>query len=309
MKRKKEEKKIPVIINCDTGIDDAVAILLAVKSEKLDIKLIATDIGNVEPKQAAKNTLNILELIGAPDIAVVAGDGKPLEKERPRVAVHGNGGLGEYVFEKNSRRLVGEDAVEEMYRVLMESEEKVTIICLSPTTNIAKLVIRHKDCLDKIERLVLMAGTIEEVEKDEIPYPEFNVATDPEAGEVVIKSGIKLEIVPMEMGHTAYLDWEDVFKTKIENHTGAVLEVVFRSYKDRHVKNGIATHDGCAVAYVTNPEFFETSPVYASVKYFDSIKTGVLTMDFKKKPNSLTCTKIDIPKFKKLYFKMLSKCN
>ena len=100
--KKKEIKKIPVIINCDTGIDDAVALMLAVKSGVLDIKLITTDVGNVEPVRAAKNTLNILELVGAPDIPVAAGDGKPLEKERPRVAVHGNGGLGEYVFEKNS---------------------------------------------------------------------------------------------------------------------------------------------------------------------------------------------------------------
>ncbi len=306
--KKKEIKKIPVIINCDTGIDDAVALMLAVKSGVLDIKLITTDVGNVEPVRAAKNTLNILELVGAPDIPVAAGDGKPLEKERPRVAVHGNGGLGEYVFEKNSRRLLSDDAVDAMANTLNESDERVTIICLSPTTNLAKLIKKHKECLDKIERIVLMAGTIEDVEKDEMPYPEFNVATDPEAGEVVIKSGIKLEIVPMEMGHTAYLDWEDVFKTKIENHTGSVLEVVFRSYKDRHVKNGIATHDGCAVAYVTNPELFETSPVCASVKYYESIKTGVLVMDFKKKPNALTCTKINIPKFKKLYFKMLEKC-
>ncbi len=306
--KKREMKKIPVIINCDTGIDDAVALLLAEKSDKLDIKLITTDLGNVEPKQAAKNCLNILELIGASDIPVVAGEGKCLVKERPRVAVHGNGGLGEYVFEPNSRRLASGDAVDLMNETLMQSDEKVTIICLSPTTNIAKLAKKYPKCLDKIERLVLMAGTIEEVKADEMPYPEFNVATDPEAAEAVLKSKIKLEIVPMEMGHTAYLDWQDVFKTKLENFTGSVFEVVFRSYKDRHVKNGIATHDGTAVAYVTNPELFETKPVRAEVKYFDSIKTGVLTMDFSKEPNALTCTKINIPAFKKLYFKCLKKC-
>jgi inosine-uridine nucleoside N-ribohydrolase len=308
MLKKKTTKKIPVIINCDTGIDDAVALLLAEKSGKLDIKLITTDLGNVAPVQAAKNTLNILELVGAADIPVVAGEGKCLVKERPRVAVHGNGGLGEYVFEPNSRRLTEGDAIDKMNETLMASEEKITIICLSPTTNIAKLAKKYPDALSKIERLVLMAGTIEEVKENEMPYPEFNVATDPEAAEVVLKSGIKLEIVPMEMGHTAYLDWQEVFKTKNENVTGSVLEVVFRSYKDRHVKNGIATHDGCAVAYVTNPELFETKPVFADVKYFDSIKTGVLTMDFGKEPNALTCTKINIPAFKKLYFKCLKKC-
>lgn len=306
--RKSEEKKIPVIFNCDTGIDDAVALLIAEKSGKLDIKLIVTDVGNVAPIQAAKNNLNILDLIGAPDIPVCAGTGKCFKKERPRVAVHGNGGLGEYVFEPNSRRVDETDAVQKMYEVLMASDEKITIICVSPPANIARLLHKHKDVKEKIERIVFMAGTIEEVKDDEMPYPEFNVACDPEAAEEVFKSGVPIEIVPMEMGHTAYLDWQDVFKTKLENFTGSVLEVVFRSYKDRHVKDGIATHDGCAIAYVTNPELFETKPVYAKVKYFDSIKSGVLTMDFNKEPNVLTCVKIDVSKFKKLFFKCLKKC-
>ena len=306
--KKKKIKKIPVIINCDTGIDDAVAIMLAVKSEALDIKLITTDVGNIKTKQAGQNTLNILELIGAPEIPVVAGEGKCLENERARVTVHGSTGMGEYKFEENNRKLIKGDAVEKIYETLMAAEEKVTIICISPPTNIAKLIIEHKDAVSKIERLVIMAGTIEEVAKNEMPYPEFNIACDPEAGEVVFKSKIPIEIVPMEMGHTAYLDYQDVFATKNENYTGSVLEVIYRSYRDRHVKNGIATHDGCAIAYVTNPEIFETDIVQAKVKFFDSIKTGILTMDFDKKPNCKTCTKINVKMFKKLYFKCLRKC-
>lgn len=307
--KKNEQKKIPVIINCDTGIDDAVALLIAEKSEKLDIKLITTDVGNVESHQAALNTLNILDLIGSSEIPVCAGEGKCLKKQRPRVAVHGNGGLGEYVFEPNSRRVLEGDAVKHMFEVLKDSDEKVTIICVSPTTNIAKLLKKHKEIASKIEKIVLMAGTIEEVKDGEMPYPEFNIATDPEAGEIILKSGIKLEIVPMEMGHTAYLDWQDVFKTKLKNFTGSVLEIVFRSYRDRHVKDGIATHDGCAIAYVTNPELFETKPVHAEIKYYDEIKTGILVMDFNKPANALTCTHVNVDAFKKLYFKMLSKCN
>ena len=305
---KKEIKKIPVIFNCDTGIDDAVALMLAIKSEKLDIKLISTDVGNIEPKQAAKNCLNILELIGADDIPVCAGEGKCLEKERPRVTVHGTSGMGEYVFEPNSRRIIDGDAVEKIYETIMASEEKITIICLSPPTNIAKLILNHKDCLNKIEKIVFMAGTIEDVDKDEIPYPEFNVSCDPEAGEVVLKSKVPIEIVPMEMGHTAYLNWQEVFKTKNTNFVGSVFEYIFRSYKDRHVKNGIATHDGCAIAYLTNPELFKIKPVCAKVKYFKSINTGVLTMNFEKKPNCITCVDMNIPAFKKLYFKLLKKC-
>ena len=101
---KRNIKKIPVIMNCDTGIDDAVAIMLALKSNKIDLKLITTDVGNIDPKQAAQNTLNVLELISAEDIKVAAGDGKCLEIERERFVAHGKTGLGEYEFEKNDRK-------------------------------------------------------------------------------------------------------------------------------------------------------------------------------------------------------------
>lgn len=306
--KKKEIKKIPTIINCDTGIDDAVALMIAIKSEKLDIKLITTDVGNVDSLQAGKNCLNILELVGAEDIPVVAGDGKCFEKERKRLAVHGSTGLGEYTFEENSRRLLDENAVEKMYQTLVDSEEKMTIICLSPCSNLAKLMKKHKNVKNKIERIVYMVGSIEEVQKGEMPYAEFNATCDPEAAEFVLKSGVPIEIVPMEMGHTAYLDWQDVFATKNENFVGSVLEIIFRSYKDRHVKNGIATHDGTAVAYVTNPEIFKTSPIHGEIKYFDSIGSGVLVVDKNKKPNMLACTEVDVKKFKKLYFKSLKKC-
>lgn len=308
MKKQKNQPKIPVIINCDPGIDDAIALIMAIKSEILDIKLITTDLGNISTTQAGQNVLNILELVGAGDIPVACGEGKCLVKERPRVSVHGKTGLGSYVFPKNSRKLLDGDAVEIMYNTIMEQDGKTTLICLSPPTNIAKMLQKHKDVKDKIERLVFMVGSIEQLKKGALPYAEFNVAGDPEASEAILKSKVKLEIVPMEMGHTAYLDWQDVFKTKNMNYVGSVLEVLYREYKDRHVKNGIATHDSCAIAYITNPEIFKVEPVKVNIKYFDELGTGVFIMNFDKTPNATVCTEIDVKKYKKLYFDMLKKC-
>lgn len=308
MLKKSKQNKIPVIINCDTGIDDAVALMMAIKSGKLDVKLLITDVGNVSPKQSAQNCLNVLELIKAEDIPVCYGDGKCFKVERERYVAHGSTGLGEYEFEKNNRKILERDAIDLIYETLIASDKKITIVCLSPPTNIAKLLTKYPDCKNRIERIVYMAGSIEELKKGEIPYAEFNVSCDPEAAEVVFESGIQIDIVPMEMGHTAYLDWQEVFKTKNENYVGEVLEIIFRSYKDRHVKNGIATHDGCAIAYLTNPEIFNVKKVCAKVKYFDKISTGVLTMDFNKSPNANTCVEMNIKKFKKLYFSCLRKC-
>lgn len=305
---KKTQKKIPVIVNCDTGIDDAVALMIALKSEKIDIKLIVTDVGNVDTTQSAINTLNTLELFDAPEIPVVVGEGKCFKRERPRFVAHGNNGLGGYENKDNPRKITEGDAVEAMYNTLMQSEEKITIVCISPTTNLAKLIDSHKDCLDKIEQIVVMAGSIEEVGQNEIPYPEFNISGDPEAAEVLFNSGLEIMVIPMEMGHTAYLEWEDVYKTKNMNFTGETLEFIYRSYRDRHVKNGIATHDGCATAFLTNPELFKVRDVFAEIKYFDSIDTGVLVMDFEKEPNMKTCVEVDVPAFRNMYFEYLKKC-
>lgn len=304
----KNTKKIPVIMNCDTGIDDAVAIIMAVKSDNIDLKLITTNVGNISTNQAAQNSINVLELVNAENIKVAAGENKCLEVERNRVVVHGKTGLGEYKFEKNNRKIDKLDAVEVLYETLSESEEKITIVCLSPATNIARLLIKYPNIKEKIERIVYMVGSIEKLKRGEIPYAEYNVSCDPEATEVVFNSGINIEIVPMEMGHGAYLDWEEVFKTKNLNYVGSVLEIIYRSYKDRHVKNGIATHDGCAIAYVINPHIFKVEDVNVKVKYYEEISTGVLAVDFDKKPNAKICTSMDIKKFKKLYFKCLKKC-
>lgn len=313
----KLEKKIPLIVNCDTGIDDAVALMLAVKSNKFDIKLITTDVGNIGPKQSAINCNNILELIGGPDVKICPGDGKCLKRNRAHVSVHGKTGMGTYVFEPNSRVISKEDAVETLYETIMNSEEKVTILCMSPTSNLGKLQVKHPDCWnsDKIERVVIMAGSIERLKEGEIPYAEFNITCDPESAELLFtkEPKVKVDVVPMEMGHTAYLDWQDVFKTKNLNSVGAVFEYMFRSYKDRHVKNGIATHDGCAVAYMIDPSIFKTETAFAEVKYFDSIDSGILV--FKRedeldgvKANVTICSEVNVKKFKKLYFAMLKKC-
>lgn len=131
---------------------------------------------------------------------------------------------------------------------------------------------------------------------------------DPEALEVVLASGINTTIVSMEMGHTAYLDWQDVYKTKCTNAFGEILENIYRSYKDYHVKNGIATHDGCAVAYAIDKSIFQTTKAHMQVKFFKDLNSGVGVVDYKQQPNVKITTSVNIKKFKNLYFYSLKKC-
>lgn len=302
-------KKIPLIIDADPGIDDAVALMMATKSNMFDIKMVSCTAGNTNLENVTTNTIGVLELLGEMKMPVAKGCAKPIKRESfSKEIFHGIGGMGGYVFENLKHQVDKIDAVTLMHEVLNASEEKVTIVALGPLSNIATLFLKHPEDKEKIERLVFMGGSY--VEKgDKTPYAEFNISSDPEAAEVVFASKVKMVMVPMEMGHTAYLDWHDVFVTKEENMTGEFLEFIYRSYHDGHVKNGIATHDGTTVAYLIEPEIFETKPAKVSVVYFKEINSGVAICDFEAEPNMEVCVKVDVKKFKKLYFNALRKCD
>ncbi|MBQ8468210.1 MAG: nucleoside hydrolase [Clostridia bacterium] len=301
-------KKIPVILDVDTGIDDGVAIILAAKCPKIDIKLVVTCHGNTTIKNITKNTLFILEKLKRFDIPVAEGMASPLLIKRPHVSAHGADGLGGYQYENPGFDLLKESALEATHKILSESQEKITYICLAPSTNIANLLKEHPEDADKIQEIVIMVGSNEPVKDGETPYKEFNASVDPEALSLVLDSKIKKTIVSMEMGHTAYLNWKDVYKTEKTNAFGEMLENIFRGYKDYHVRNGIATHDGCTVAYVIDPTMFETREGHMQVRFFEKLGSGVGVIDYDKTPNVTITTKINIKKFKKLYFKTLKKC-
>lgn len=302
------KKSIPVIMDVDTGIDDAVAIVMAVKDPKIDVKLVLTCHGNTTIKNITKNTLTMLATLGATHIPVAEGMASPLLIKRPHVSAHGADGLGGYEYKNPGLNLLKISALEATHEILSKSEEPLTYVCLAPSTNVANLLIKYPEDAKKIKELVLMVGSNEPVKEGDVPYKEFNASVDPEALEKVLASGLNITIVSMEMGHTAYLDWQDVYKTKQTNVFGELLENIYRSYKDYHVKNGIATHDGCAVAYLIDRSMFEIKPAHMQVKFFESLGSGVGVVDYTEKPNVSITTKIDVKKFKKLYFKILKKC-
>ena len=302
------QKSIPVIMDVDTGIDDAVAIVMAIKHPKIDVKLVLTCHGNTTIKNITKNTLTMLATLGATHIPVAEGMASPLLIKRPHVSAHGADGLGGYEYKNPGLNLLKISALEATHEILSKAGEPITYVCLAPSTNIAKLLQTYPEDAKKIKELILMVGSNVPVKDGEVPYKEFNASVDPEALEIVIKSGVKITIVSMEMGHTAYLDWQDVYKTKQTNAFGELLESIYRSYKDYHVTNGIATHDGCAVAYLIDKSMFETKPAHMQVKFFKELGSGVGVVDYEQEPNVIITTKVDIKKFKKLYFKILKKC-
>jgi pyrimidine-specific ribonucleoside hydrolase len=180
---------VPVILDVDTGVDDALAILFAVTHPGIDVRGITCVAGNAGLAQVVGNTLRILDVAGAPDVPVAAGAVRPLlEAARSAAHVHGSDGLGGIDLASSSRTVDPAGAVELTRRLLMESVEPVTIVALAPQTNLALLLRTHPEVVPRIQRIVFMGGSASVGNATAVA--EFNVWHDPEAAAIVLDSGV-----------------------------------------------------------------------------------------------------------------------
>lgn len=180
---------IPVILDVDTGVDDALAILFAVKHPEIDVLAITCVAGNASLEQVVENTLKILDAADAPAIPVAAGAVRPLiEPARSASHVHGADGLGGIQLPTTSRVAETVSAVELMRRTIMNAERPVTLVALAPQTNLALLLRTHPEVTDKLERIVFMGGSASVGNATAVA--EFNVWHDPEAAAIVLDAGV-----------------------------------------------------------------------------------------------------------------------
>lgn len=182
----------PVYLDVDTGIDDALAILLAVEHPALDVRGITTVDGNVDLEQVTRNTLQVLDVAGAYDVPVVSGASHALAgpSEESASAVHGNDGLGGANLPAPSREAAGADAVAFLRDELLAADTPATLIALAPLTNIANLLEEAPEVTPKIERIAVMGGSVGP--GNATPVAEFNIYHDPEAADVVFSAGVPI---------------------------------------------------------------------------------------------------------------------
>ncbi len=302
--------KKDVIIVTDPGVDDAIALMYAIFSEQINIKLLAISGGNNPIINTVNNALFLMELFKQ-DIPVAVGLDHPL-KRPPFYAfnAHGKDGLGG--IKVNPKKLttsaIKQPAKDAIYEILKNSESKMSIISICPMTPIAEMLEEHKDAKKFIKEIIFMGGTKEKIFGK--PYREFNVSFDPESVDIVIKSRIPLVMIPMELGHFAYLDKSDIRQFKKTNHIGKLFAKMFKKYKDFHVGHlGAAVHDVCAVYYLTNPHCLKMEEGNVEIKYFKN-KTdefGYINTSYNKKPNAKIAVDMDISDFKYDLFEALKK--
>lgn len=299
------EQTKPIIIDTDPGVDDAMAIMNALYSTKVRTLLITCVAGNNPITTIGNNALHIVELCHR-KTPVALGATVPLyKKAKYATFAHGKQGLGAYTYKGPYTKPLKEDAVDAMYRTLKENKEKyTTILSIGPMTNIATLIKKYPDCVEYIKEIVFMGGSKED---ETVPYAEFNINFDPDAARIVIDSGIPLVMVPMELGHFAYFDHDDIALIKNTNKSGKKLAKMFEGYHDNHVGiHGAAVHDSATLFYLTHPKRFKTEKAYIEVKPYGDIH--YLAVDYKSEhPNALVCVDMDIDFFKQNFLLHLAK--
>ena len=300
-----------VIIDCDPGIDDAMAIMNAFATESIKVKLLSTVSGNLSIENTLKNTLKLTELFGC-DVPVSKGASSPIKRQAIYASMaQGDKGFGGYQFDEVKGKPISLEREDALHYYLHDNAaRRSVIVCLGPMTNVAKLLKTYPEDKEYISKIVFMGGSKDE-DGSTMPYREFNIAYDPEATKQVIESGIPLVMVPMELGHIAYFDKQEQRQINKINKLGHVFYQMFKGYKDFHVgKLGAAVHDSCAVLYLTYPEIFKTLPAKLSLKYHSSGESeyGYIDCSFQKKDkNALVCVDMDIEKFKTIVYGNLSK--
>ena len=278
------DKALPIIIDCDPGHDDAIALILALASPKLNVMAVTTSAGNQTPDKTLRNALRILTLLGRHDIPVAGGAPKPLLRELIIADnVHGESGLDGPALPEPGFAPQALTAVELMAKTLRASTEPVTLVPTGPLTNIALLLSAHPELKAKIARIVLMGGSAGS--GNWTPAAEFNIYVDPEAAEMVFGAGVPITMCGLDVTHAAQVMDEDIERIRaIMNpiaHTVAELLDFFMIYH-RDPKWGFVgapLHDPCTIAWLLRPELFTGIECHVSVETQGQYTVGMTVVD------------------------------
>jgi purine nucleosidase len=276
-----------IIIDTDPGQDDAVAILLALASpEEIEVLGITAVAGNVPLPLTARNARIVCELAGRRDIPVFAGCDRPLE--RPLVTaehVHGRTGLDGPVLPEPTMALQDGHAVEFIVNTLRaEPPGTVTLCPLGPLTNIATAFREAPDIVDRVAEIVLMGGAYFEV-GNITPAAEFNIFVDPQAADIVFRSGAPLTVMPLDVTHKALVTKprNEAFRalgTPVGRAVAEMTDFFERFDKEKYGSEGAPLHDPCVTAYLIRPELFSGRVVNVEIETASELTMGMTVADW-----------------------------
>lgn len=304
-------KRIPLIIDTDPGIDDAVAIALALYSDDIDVRLITTVSGNVGIEATTTNALKLLAYFGK-DVPVARGASEPLIRAAQDASdIHGATGMEGFDFPEPKRELLMErNAIDAMRDVLMKSEEPITIMPIGPLTNIALLLKAYPEVKARIERIVLMGGSVTRGNKGVMA--EFNIYVDPEAAKIVLVSGVPIVMATLDAGLGTAIPPEKTAQLKDMGKVGLMAHDLFQRYRKRSFGTGLKMYDACAVACLLKPDLFDMADAFVDVETAGELTAGCTVVDLKgylkREPNATVTTGVDSDRFCDWFMEGIGHC-
>jgi inosine-uridine nucleoside N-ribohydrolase len=294
----------PIIVDCDPGHDDAIALLLALASPELGLLGVTTVAGNQTLEKTTANAIRVLEFVGRGDVPVAAGAARPLVRE-PFVAayVHGETGLDGPALPPPQRQPLEQHAVDFLAERVLAAPDPVTLVPTGPLTNVALLLATHPEAAERLERVVLMGGAI--AEGNVTPAAEFNIWADPEAAARVFASGLDVTMIGLDVTHTALMRADHAERLRAAGRTGRMVAELFDFFSGYHLRvygfDGAPIHDAVAVAYVARPGLVETVARHVAVDCESQLCRGRTVVDLWRRtdnePNAHVAVAIDADAF------------
>ncbi|MQB45848.1 nucleoside hydrolase [Rhizobium sp. ICMP 5592] len=295
---------IPIIIDCDPGIDDTIALLTAFVSPELDILGITPVCGNQPLERTVRNALQVCELGGRTDVPVYAGCFRPMLREPIYGQFHGKSGLGNTNLPEPTKTAEPISAVDFLIETLDAaalSGRRVTICCLGPMTNLAIALRMKPQIAEGVERIVMMGGAYREP-GNRTMTSEFNMLADPHAAHVVFSSGIPLVALALDATHQVMLKPEHV--AQFASVSGRISETLAelmafwdRNDVRRYGSRGGPLHDPLVIAYLLAPQLFQTERARVFVEHESELCMGQTIADWYGKsglePNADIVTRVD----------------
>ena len=305
-------QKEKIILDCDPGHDDAVAIMLAAINPKIELLGITVVAGNQKLEKTVNNALKVCNHLNL-DVPVYSGMSRPMIREQLIADdIHGEAGLDGPKFEELKIKAEDKHAVNFIIETLMNSDEKITLVPTGPLTNIGMAIRFEPRIIEKINRIVLMGGSYQL--GNMTPAAEFNILADPDAAHIVFSSGVKVVMMGLDLTRQASATKEVVEKIKSLNNKASKLFVDLMEFFAASQKNVFGwsappVHDPTTIAYIIDPECIEVKPMFCEIELWSEKSYGRTLCDYfgilKKEPNVDVAVKLDFDKFWNLVYENL----
>jgi purine nucleosidase len=304
----------PIVIDCDPGQDDAVALMLALASPELEVLGITTVGGNVPIAYTAANALRIVEFAGRREVPVAAGCDRPLHRELITAAqIHGEFGLQGLDLPTPTTALADGHGVGLLIDMLRQ-RAGVTVCALGPLTNVATALAQEPDIRSRIERIVLMGGARQG--GNVTPVAEYNIYADPEAAAAVFGSGVPITMLGLDVTHQALVTPARLAALRARggragSAAAALCDFPHRYRPERYGEPGLPLHDPCVIAYVLRPDLFGGKDCFVAVETHSTLTRGQTVIDWwgrgGQPPNAHVVEAIDAAGFFELLVSRLAR--